>query len=324
MSPLVNVVSNAHAASTIRTATITNMDSNNNLEQKEQTTKAVALTINTNKPTDQQIEPELILVRHKPINPRLPTEAEEIWLQTAVDGDIEEMHFLLDSIDNIDCVDRWGSSALMLACYNDHSECVQLLLEEGANIDQQDYRGITCLMETSWNCNVELVTMLLNSALPPDLNLVDDRGYSALMQAAEEGYSEIVALLIENGADVNLREKYRRCSALMLAASRGQLNVVKQLYEGGAQINYIAKRDRCHALLSATKGGYTDVARFLIRVGSDVNIQDHANHYTALMWAVAGGYLTIAEQLITAGCNMDLRDSQGHTALMHAARGGFC
>jgi ankyrin repeat protein len=246
MAPLVHNVSNAQAASAVW-STPTSANSNvkhEHQEEKEQVVIAAQPIIDTHilpshetpYPAVHQSSP------YHPLSPRTPSDEDKRWLQTAIDGDIATMHKMLDHLDNdINCVDEWGSTALMLACYHDHTSCVRMLLDEGANIDLQDHRGVTCLMETSWNCNIELVHMLLHADVPPNVNIVDDRGYSAITQAAEEGFDEVVVLLIEAGAGVNVRDKHYRASALMYAAAQGHLTVVRMLHAAGADLNHRAQ-----------------------------------------------------------------------------------
>ena len=40
------------------------------------------------------------------------------------------------------------------------------------------------------------------------MNKVDKRGWTPLMMAAHQGYEEIVRILIENGADVDISDKF--------------------------------------------------------------------------------------------------------------------
>ena len=101
MSPLNHVVSNAQAASTMNTATITSN------EQKEQTLEP-GQTIDTNKPTDQPT-PSVLVFRHQQSNAQSLTEDEELWLEAAEQGDFVTIHTMIDTIHNMDCVDRWGS-----------------------------------------------------------------------------------------------------------------------------------------------------------------------------------------------------------------------
>ena len=59
-----------------------------------------------------------------------------------------------------------------------------------------------------------------------DVNQTDDEGYSALQAAAENGYLEVVQLLVSKGADVQHKAPY---TALELAEMAGNKDVVAYL-----------------------------------------------------------------------------------------------
>lgn len=61
-----------------------------------------------------------------------------------------------------------------------------------------------------------------------DANQHDDEGYSALHAAAENGYLEVVKLLVAHGADVTYHTEY---TALQLAKMAGHAQVVAYLAE---------------------------------------------------------------------------------------------
>lgn len=61
-------------------------------------------------------------------------------------------------------------------------------------------------------------------------------GYHPLINTAEKGYKEIAILLLERGANINLRNK-KGTTALMVAAQKGHTETVILLLDKGADIN---------------------------------------------------------------------------------------
>lgn len=61
-----------------------------------------------------------------------------------------------------------------------------------------------------------------------DVNSMDDEGYSALHAAAENGYLDIVKLLVEKGVNVNHKAEY---NALELAKISRHHNIVDYLQQ---------------------------------------------------------------------------------------------
>ena len=59
-----------------------------------------------------------------------------------------------------------------------------------------------------------------------DVNQTDDEGYSALQAAAENGYLDVVKLLVEKGANVAYKGQY---TALQLAEMAEQSDIVEYL-----------------------------------------------------------------------------------------------
>ena len=71
---------------------------------------------------------------------------------------------------------------------------------------------------------IEQVKVLLEQGIDP--NQTDDEGYSALQAAAENGYLDIVQLLISQGADASYQSEY---TALQLAEMADQQQIVEYL-----------------------------------------------------------------------------------------------
>lgn len=96
-----------------------------------------------------------------------------------------------------------------------------------------------------------------------------ERGYRPLQVAIRWGHTELYALLIEMGADVNATDGDGR-SALHIATSNNDKTAVRLLLDSGAVVN---QRDHFHytPLHMAARSGHTDTAHLLIEAGADVN-----------------------------------------------------
>jgi hypothetical protein len=91
------------------------------------------------------------------------------------------------------------------------------------------------IIEATLNGNTQLVSMLLSNGA--DINLQKNDGWTALMLAARysntDSNVETVKLLLDNGADINL-QKNDGWTALMLAARYSNIETVKLLLDNGA------------------------------------------------------------------------------------------
>ncbi|XP_054379020.2 fibronectin type 3 and ankyrin repeat domains protein 1 isoform X12 [Pongo abelii] len=142
-------------------------------------------------------------------------------------------------------------------------------------------------------------------------------GFTALMVAAQKGYTRLVKILVSNGTDVNLKNGSGKDS-LMLACYAGHLDVVKYLRRHGASWQ---ARDLggCTALHWAADGGHCSVIEWMIKDGCEVDVVDTGSGWTPLMRVSAvSGSQRVASLLIDAGANVNVKDRNGKTPLMVA------
>lgn len=103
--------------------------------------------------------------------------------------------------------DLYGSTVLHQASQAGDVEQIVALITAGAKVNARDDRGITPLKYASAEPHLKAIQTLLE--LGADAKLADNRGFTPLHCAAGHGFceeaTEIVALLIRHGADVNAR-----------------------------------------------------------------------------------------------------------------------
>jgi ankyrin repeat protein len=138
-------------------------------------------------------------------------------------------------------------------------------------------------------------------------------GESPLMSALYRGHRDIVRLLIERGAPLDL----------FAAAAAGQPADVGRALEAGAAVNDYSY-DGWTALHLASFFGQLESARTLIAAGAHVpSVSRNSLKNTPLHAAAAAGHAPIALLLITRGADVNARDSGGHTPLHIAAENGL-
>ena len=96
-----------------------------------------------------------------------------------------------------------------------------------------------------------------------DLDIQNKNGDTALIRACEYGHLEVVKLLIENGAELNMQEEGDGDTALILACRRGHLEIAKLLIKKGADIHKQDKRGNT-ALILAVKNNNIETCKVLL------------------------------------------------------------
>lgn len=159
--------------------------------------------------------------------------------------------------------------------------------------------------------------------------------YTILTYAVGNNCKDITKLLIESGADINLKDDEGN-TALMYAAFNGYRDIAESLINAGADMNakillnnrrvkFLGEQDPLYgntALLLALKNEKDDVAKLLIRSGADVNLKDNSGG-NALMNAVPYGHKDMVELLVKSGADVNAKSSSGWTALMNAVGNGY-
>jgi len=84
--------------------------------------------------------------------------------------------------------------------------------------------------------DIEAAKMLLNNGADPNIRENDKYGWTALLYAQENHYLDIVKALIAKGADANMGDNNRR-TPLICASRLGNTGIVKALLAAGADVN---------------------------------------------------------------------------------------
>ena len=221
--------------------------------------------------------------------------------RAAGDGDSEAVEGLLDGV-AADCLEEpneWtGQTALIEAARGPagsakHLVTLRLLIDRGAAVDAQDSRGGT-----------------------------------AMLAAAQRGYTMAVHALLAAGADPNLADE-EGTTPLGAAAAAGKREVVETLIAGEAppprirlpdgpfataEIDALDLRGRSAVLLAA-QHARLNCLRLLAEKGAALEAKDRLEGYTALHHACRQGWAEMAEVLLTNGAEPAAVDEQGRNPM---------
>ncbi|XP_013417926.1 ankyrin-1-like [Lingula anatina] len=145
-------------------------------------------------------------------------------------------------------------------------------------------------------------------------------GQVALLEAVRAGLKEFIELFLTYRVDVNCQDSKETCPPLLVAASMGETDMAAMLVQGGADVDF-AGPDNATALILAADNDRRDTVRLLLQHGASVDRQDKYGG-GALFLASQGGHTEIVEELIRAGASVDMVTSDGVSSLFAASSGG--
>ncbi|WFD32204.1 putative ankyrin-repeat protein [Malassezia sp. CBS 17886] len=108
--------------------------------------------------------------------------------------------------------------------------------DAAAQLNEQDADGRTPLHWAASSDDKLDIIHALFAAGDVDVSLQDSSGWTPLMIAASAGAPQVVALLLEHGADPSVGNN-RRQTALHYASSKNHVDIVRALLEAGADVN---------------------------------------------------------------------------------------
>ncbi|WP_039458752.1 ankyrin repeat domain-containing protein [Candidatus Jidaibacter acanthamoebae] len=251
-------------------------------------------------------------------------------LVKAVNGGHEGIaRILINNGANVNAFVDYGYTLLMLAANSGREGIMRMLINNGANVNARNDEGETALMIAERREHHSMVTFLKNAQ--EEIN-------QGLFNVAEYDYNE-VKTLIERGADVNTRSE-NGDTPLAYAIGNDQLDIVKILLENKADIN-ICNKEGISAFSQVMDGnalyeiqlelikhqysfniqneegltplhfaGDKRAVKLLLKHGAYLNIQDKQGN-TPLMTAIIKGELKVAEALIKAGAKINIKNNEG-------------
>ncbi len=314
------------------------------------------------------------------------------YLIATSEGYLDLLRLTLAHGAKVDDKDSWNGTGLIRAAERGHALVVGELLRAGINRDHINRIGYQAIHEAVWLGDdtpeyattvrvlaaggVELDRRSPSAELTP-LEMARQIGHTgaagiletitsaarpadpdaALLQAAEVGDANAVAIALRAGANIEARDAHDR-TALLLAATYDQVPVANVLVAMGASPNALDDRHDTPWLVTGVTGsvamleallpanpdlkirnrfgglspipaserGHIDYVRRVVLTGVDLN---HVNDlgWTALLEAVILGdggpnHQEVVQILLAAGADRDIADRAGVSALQHAEQRG--
>ena len=125
-----------------------------------------------------------------------------------------------------------------------------------------------------------------------------------LLEAAKNGYTQRVQMLLRNGADIDYKDSDGRI-ALHLAAWWGHDDIVKTLLDAGSVLNLCDGQGWTPLQMAASQAKAHVVRTLLSTPGIRKDVADQ-NGDTPLSWAITWVYNDVIKALVEGGCDVDL------------------
>ena len=162
-----------------------------------------------------------------------------------------------------------------------YQDCVEMLIAAGADLDLRDDLGRTVLMLVAAAENYQILNLLIQAgASTAGLESIQ------LIQAASAGNIDRVQSLL--ATKVNL--DFDRGAAIGKAAAAGHTQIVKLLIQAGANVN-LSDRAGFTPIASAAYLGHGEIVNLLVAAGANIQAPAIGSHcYSALEYAQMGLY----------------------------------
>ncbi|XP_067056627.1 histone-lysine N-methyltransferase EHMT2-like isoform X1 [Acropora muricata] len=176
---------------------------------------------------------------------------------------------------DLNLVDSENRTPLFDAVNYHKVKAVEYFIECGAHLTSKDSKGTTCFHLAVRQGHADIIKILFKTG-QFDINEKDDGGWTPLMWAAESKQYDATLLLIEQGANVHLRDLELNVP-LHWAALSGNPEVCKLLLNEATDINSINIHKETPLHIVAREGHYSCVQLFLSR-GASIHLKNKDGH----------------------------------------------
>ena len=140
-----------------------------------------------------------------------------------------------------------------------------------------------------------------------------------LTSAIENNDTTLVRNLIKNGFDLNKKNELGQ-APLHIACALGKKDIVLLLLDAGADVNILENQTGASPLHKAAQSGVVEIAKLLLEHGAFINLQAPTHGHTPLIDAVWHEKPEMVIYLLKHGANPDILASDGSTAMEWAIR----
>lgn len=194
---------------------------------------------------------------------------DQLLIAAAERGDLAEVQRLLKAGASVRAQDGQGRTALVAATYGGHTPVARVLIGAGADVNTKDQLQNSAFLLAGARGHTEIVRMTL--AAGADLKSTNRFGGTALIPACHYGHVDTVRLLLQTSIDIDHVNRLG-WTALLEAIILGDggpahTEIVRLLIERGANLN-LPDGDGVRPLAHARKRNQSAIVGLLERAGA--------------------------------------------------------
>lgn len=228
-------------------------------------------------------------------------EDEYLFWDAATRGWAPVVEMFIERGADVNAIDSFKRSMLYWPVRMGHSNTVKLLIERGADVNYK-HPGTFGLLPTALKYGKSAVVEIL-VANGADINVRDDSGETPLMHAIQKNITNLVLLLLEKGADIDCQDREGFTPLMIAIRDSKDKDIIRLLIENSADINIQSRTNQMTPLLCAIeRGSDSDIIQLLIEGGADINVKDNTGK-TALEKSFSMNHHEIAKILMENGAD---------------------
>ncbi|XP_062989338.1 fibronectin type 3 and ankyrin repeat domains protein 1 [Elgaria multicarinata webbii] len=172
----------------------------------------------------------------------------------------------------VDTLNKLGFSALMVVSQKGYMRLAHILVENGAEVNKKNSSGKDSLMIACFAGHLDIVQYLRSQGASWQSR--DLGGCTAMHWAVDGGYCDVIEWMIQDGCEVDPKDTGLEWTPLMrLCAITGKADVATLLIDAGADVN-VKDKDGKTPLMVAALNNQEELVKLLLERGADPDVKN--------------------------------------------------